>query len=57
MAYVCPECDYESENPGVCADCGVVLVEEKAETDLGETGGIESGEVSDEVVEDEGDAW
>ncbi len=57
MAYVCPECDYESENPGVCSDCGVVLVEEKAETDLGETAGIESDEVSDEVVKDEVEEW
>jgi len=33
MAYTCPECGWEDENPGVCPDCRVDLIEETDETD------------------------
>jgi len=31
MAYKCPKCGRESDQPGTCPDCGVEMVEEKEE--------------------------
>ncbi len=50
MAYVCPECDYEDDAPGVCPDCTVDLVEEKIEMGPGEA-------VPDEEIEAKDEEW
>ncbi len=31
MAYKCPKCGHESDQPGNCSDCNVEMVEEKEE--------------------------
>jgi hypothetical protein len=51
MAWICPECDYRADVPGVCPDCGVDLVEESAE----EKDTMMGGEEGWEDTEEEGD--
>jgi len=30
MAFVCPNCGYESDHPGDCPECGTTLLKEEA---------------------------
>ena len=53
MTYVCPECNYESEDLGTCPDCGAALVEEEVETGSEKTEGTESSQ----SFEDKDEEW
>ena len=46
MAFVCPDCGYESDSPGDCPECEVTLLKEEANV-VEETKGKDT--------EDEGD--
>lgn len=58
MAYICPDCDYESENPGSCPNCETPLLKREGEVEdiegLQDTG---STDVEEEDIEEDEKEW